>query len=308
MRHLSIVMYHYVRPISKSAYPKIKGLEIEDFKRQLDFLDSNFNFVTAEQIVDSVLNRVPLPKRACWLTFDDGYKDHFLYVLPELLKRGIQGSFFPPVLPVTRRTMLDVNKIHFILEKCANVHDVISKLHEQCIEYEISTADIQLYWDSFAVASRFDNKEIMYIKNMLQFGLPETIRSQITSYLFERVVGISETDFAENLYMSADEVTKLVNSGMYVGSHGYGHLWMNKVDKDSQRFEIEESVKFLQSVGSPILNWIMCYPYGAYNMDTLSLLEGSKCSIGITTKPTRADLDVDHRLELPRFDTNDFPK
>ena len=31
MSKLTIVMYHYVRPINGSRYPEIKGLELDDF-------------------------------------------------------------------------------------------------------------------------------------------------------------------------------------------------------------------------------------------------------------------------------------
>ena len=39
MSNLTIVIYHYVRKIKNSNYPKIKGLEIAGFKRQLDYLE-----------------------------------------------------------------------------------------------------------------------------------------------------------------------------------------------------------------------------------------------------------------------------
>ena len=39
-------MYHYVRPIVGSKFPGIKGLELEGFKRQLDYLTKNFTFVS----------------------------------------------------------------------------------------------------------------------------------------------------------------------------------------------------------------------------------------------------------------------
>jgi len=42
---LTIVMYHYVRDIKRSKYPRIKGLEISGFVRQLDYLIDNYNIV-----------------------------------------------------------------------------------------------------------------------------------------------------------------------------------------------------------------------------------------------------------------------
>ena len=109
MNDLTIVMYHYVRNIKNSQYKNIKGLETDGFKRQLDYLSDNFNIIKAEMLIDFVKNDIQLPKNSCLLTFDDGYKDHLTFVLPELLKRKLQGSFFPPVKPVLEREILDVH-------------------------------------------------------------------------------------------------------------------------------------------------------------------------------------------------------
>ena len=46
MSELSIVMYHYVRPIKGSKFPGIKGLELDGFKQQLDYLTENLNIVS----------------------------------------------------------------------------------------------------------------------------------------------------------------------------------------------------------------------------------------------------------------------
>ena len=39
MKNITIIMYHYVRPIKGSSYPLIKGLELDEFKTQLNFLE-----------------------------------------------------------------------------------------------------------------------------------------------------------------------------------------------------------------------------------------------------------------------------
>ena len=72
--------------------------------------------------------------------------------------------------------------------------------------------------------------------------------------------------------------------------------------------DIVNSLEFLERVGAPTKNWAMCYPYGAYNDATLSLLRKYGASIGITTEVRTADLSKDKQLTLPRLDTNDFPQ
>lgn len=51
MNQLSIVMYHYVRPIKDSAYPGIKGLEFDLFKEQIAFFRDNFHVITMEEVI-----------------------------------------------------------------------------------------------------------------------------------------------------------------------------------------------------------------------------------------------------------------
>lgn len=38
MSNLTVVMYHYVRPIERSRYPAIKGIELNDFKEQVGYI------------------------------------------------------------------------------------------------------------------------------------------------------------------------------------------------------------------------------------------------------------------------------
>lgn len=312
---ITIVMYHYVRPIKNSSHPFIKGLELDGFRRQLDYLEKGFNIINADTLIDHVKNQSALPTDACLLTFDDGYKDHYLHVLPELKKRRLCGCFFPPVKPVKEREILDVNKIHFILSAQPSIQKLIDDLKTLLIQFQCSynsnatkLKDFEAYWEEHAAPGRYDSREIIFFKRMLQHVLPGDIRRKISDILFQRYVGHDLADFASELYMSIDEVRELVGSGMYVGSHGYQHIWLNKETKAKQSAEIDASLKFLTDIGAPTKDWIMCYPYGGYNADTLDILKARFCRLGLTTKVGIAELQETQLLELPRFDTNEFPQ
>jgi len=147
-----------------------------------------------------------------------------------------------------------------------------------------------------------------YVKGMLQNLLPNKIRIEIIEKLFKKYVNIEPKKFCEELYMSTDDIRKLINHGMYVGGHGYNHLRMNKKNRESQKTEINLTLEFLKSVGAPIKKWIMCYPFGAYNSETVSLLKDKDCSIGLTFKVGINQLNFCNVFELLRFDTNDFPQ
>lgn len=311
---LTVVMYHYVRDLKHSRYPNIKGMDIALFKEQIAYLKKHYNFVTVEEVIDTFSNKAQLPKHPVLLTFDDAYSDHFTYVFPILEKEKIQGAFYPPVKAVTEHTVLDVNKIHFILastpeEKIPNLlHEIKNLLDKYRDEYDLLS--FEDYFNELAIANRFDCKEVVFVKRLLQVKLNECLRKIMTDVLFQKIVGMDEAAFSRELYMSMDQIRCMVDCGMHIGSHGYDHYWLGSLSKEKQEFEIKKSIEFIASVGGDINNWSICYPYGNYNNDTIELLKENGCKLGLTTKVDLASFGEggDAVFKLPRLDTNDLPK
>lgn len=308
MNDVAIVMYHYVRDIRGSRRPNIKGLELEGFRRQLDHLERTRAIVPAQALIDAVRGGAPLPPEACLLTFDDGYRDHVDHVLPELLRRGLTGAFFPPATPVADRVPLDVNRIHFILAEGPDDNTLLRDLEECCRAHGVGAAELETHRAAYAKPGRYDTAEVVYVKRLLQHALPEAVRAAVVGDLFARYVGLSPEAFADELYITADEARALTDAGMYVGSHGDRHVWLDRESRAGQERDIDASLAFLAAIGAPTDGWIMCYPYGGYDADTLDILKRRNCAIGLTTRVGAADLGRDDPLELPRLNTNDFPQ
>ena len=284
MNNLTIIMYHYVRPIINSKYPRIKGLELDSFKKQLDYLENHYSIISSNQVINTIVSGGSLPPKACWLTFDDGYKDHFEYVMPELMKRNLHGAFFPPRVAIVEDQVLDVNLIHHILSCSDNVDQLVDILNTHCFERGVSERELNDFYEKYAIPNRFDNADTIYVKRMLQHVLPEQLRTRIAHEMFQEFVGLSAAEFSSELYMSVEEVRELVRNGMYVGSHGSMHYWLDKITAEEQEKDIKESLKFLDSVGASTKDWVMCYPYGAHNDDTIELLKSFEAALAITTE------------------------
>ena len=86
-------MYHYVRP-SSEEYPFFNSLDVDVFIKQLNHFNNEYGFISKEKYFDAVSNNKNID--GVVLTFDDGLKDHFSYVLPELKKRNLWGIFYIP--------------------------------------------------------------------------------------------------------------------------------------------------------------------------------------------------------------------
>ena len=305
MKNVTIVTYHYVREIKNSKYPAIKGLEISKFKKQLDFLKKKFEIIKP---LDLIQNK-GLPNNSCLLSFDDGFKDHVKFVLPELNKRKLKGCFFPAAVPITEGKILDVHSIQFILAEINDKSILVFTLNSLCLENGYNDKDLKKYWNLYGKKGQhdFDSEEVLYFKRMLQIALPLDLRKKIINFLFKKYLNTSTDKFVKELYMNRDDLKKLLESGMYIGSHGYSHSWLNKLNYQDQKKDIKKSLNFLKEIGAPTKNWIMCYPYGAFNNNTISILKETNCSYAFTSNPAVADLKKD-KFKLPRMDTNYFPQ
>ena len=111
------------------------------------------------------------------MTFDDGYKDHYEYVFPHLSKKKISGIFYPPVKTIKNSEVLDVNKIHFIMEKNKNSKALLNLIYDLVKKYDKKFNPIN--FKKMQLSSRYDNKEKILIKSLLQYLLPKKIRKKI---------------------------------------------------------------------------------------------------------------------------------
>lgn len=308
MSKLHIVMYHYTRDLKHSRYPEIKGLDVPLFRQQIEYFKSHFSVVTMEDVIDSVERKTELPANALLLTFDDGYIDNYTYAFPILENAGFQGSFFIPGKSFVEHKLLDVNKIHYILAS-SDINKLLPDVLERMNYYrgkEFDFPENDILFNQYAKANRFDCKEVIFVKRMLQTALPEHLRNIISSELFEKYLGISEEQLAYELYMTEEQIRTLKNHGMFIGIHGYDHYWLGKLSPEQMQKDITEALDSMDRFidGN---HWVMNYPYGNYSNDVLSFISEQGACLGLTTEVRIADLDIENKLTLPRFDCNDFP-
>lgn len=307
---LYIVMYHYVRDLMHSRYPEIKGLDVKLFRQQIDYLCEHFNIVKMEDIIARKMGGggYPLPENAMLLTFDDGYVDHYTYVFPILEEAGVQGSFFIPGKTFTTHQLLDVNKIHYILAS-VDMGKLLSDVFERMDYYrgkEFDYPSNEELFEKYALKNRFDKKETVFIKRMLQTVLPEKVRNRISSDLFEKNVGVTEEQLAYELYMTEDQIRTMKRHGMFIGLHGYDHYWLGDLPQEQMEADITKALEVMDEFIDRE-QWVMNYPYGSYNESVLQFIKRKGSCLGLTTEVAVADLSEDESLKLPRLDCNDFP-
>ena len=83
-----VFMYHRVLP-----EPHPEAVDLPLFRRQLDYLQENFNILTPEETYLYLRDgTVPTGSRRCAaLSFDDGWADNLFFATEELKKRNLQA-------------------------------------------------------------------------------------------------------------------------------------------------------------------------------------------------------------------------
>jgi len=71
------IMYHYVKNKNTKSLYNPNYLNIDKFKKQLDWLEKNFEPLSLEELEGCITYNKQFPDNKFLLTFDDGLKDHY---------------------------------------------------------------------------------------------------------------------------------------------------------------------------------------------------------------------------------------
>ena len=312
---INTIMYHYVRNNEDFFYDTYCRRKNE-FESQIDFFIKDSSILNPKDSEKLIYFLKSKDKYCYLLTFDDGYKDHF-YCAEYLAKKKISAFFFPPI-NILNKNLLDVNAIHILIGmRGVEVSKLLKEIEKICINScfllrnNNQEVNIQTYLEDFNLKILYDDRETLMFKRILQKDLiGEQNRKLIIDILLKKYTGKESSQIANNLYLNVKELEEMKKMGMLFGSHGNTHRWLNTLDYFEQKDEIENSFISLQkmdiiSKDDPIT---MCYPFGAFNNETIKILNDLKADIGFTTGDGISKLKQEKEsiFKLFRWDTNHF--
>ena len=299
-------MYHYVREY-KPELPKFRFLDIQNFRKQLDYFDQKYGFVSRKDW-DLVIKKKKLgaAEGKVVLTFDDSLSCHFDYVFPELKKRNLWGIFYIPTQPYINSKMLDVHRVHLL---CGAFDGplLLNALYDFLEEDMISDSKIKNFRNkTYLKQSNYEG--ISEFKQMLNYLVNYKFREN----LIDKVAKAVGYEFnSAHFYLSKDKLKEMYSYGNIIGAHTVTHPVMSRLGHYDQQIQIKESFSFLEDL---VLqnHKTYCHPYGgfhSFNEDTIDILgtEQVMYSFSIESRDiTKNDLEISCQF-LPRFDCNEFP-
>ena len=272
-------MYHYV------GEGGMKGLSVDEFKQQLEYLQNNYTIVDLYTYLDNL----PSVSKMCVLTFDDGLKCHYTKVFPILKDMGLTASFFIITQPLLEHKINSVHKIHLLLSKFGD--DLINEFDVQGVNIEDAR---KVYY--------YENDKRALLKFYLNFHLPESKRDEQVREVFKK--HFSES-IAKKFYLSFGEIKKM-SEAMTIGSHTHTHSDFSKLTKEEIKNTLMQSKRILEKFVPNIDAF--SYPFGGKNVvsdRTTEVLKGLgfKCALTTIKGDNTENPDL---FMLKRYDTIDL--
>lgn len=279
-QQLWVLMYHRILPKHDPRYAKEEPgmiVEPETFKQQLQIIKRHFTPIHLSEWVTRQQQGLPLPAKACAITFDDGWVDNAEYAYPIIQEQQVPITLFAVSDMIGTDRQFWPNQIIQLLDSPTDLLETITWLAPHL---------------SSLTAPR---EAASYTINRLKKFSDE----QIYSWLADLPTTPENNNNIVNTGLMSWEQLKTMsqNNLVEVGSHTRNHFRLNgQLDEQILNKEIISSKQHLQEELGQAIN-LFCYPNGDICPKTIELVQ-QHYQAAVTTQRgiNKADTNQLHTL------------
>lgn len=281
---LWILMYHRVLPISDHRFSyQEPGMVVtpDTFAMNIKIINELFTVMHLKDWINLKNNNMPLPKKACCITFDDGWSDNYEFAYPILKSCDTPATIFLVSSYIGSNKLFWPNLISQFLYNNYNKPEII-----------INTLEWVKNIDSIVKNSSSFTELQSEIITKLKLHTDEEIYSLINNSNIE----LSRFDEKPDM-LTWDDVNIMRESSLIdFGCHTANHYRLNNSLDDQLIYnEIVSSKKLIELNTGHKVN-LFCYPNGNYNDQVLNLTS-KHYEAAVTTNRGINSLDTDvHEL------------
>jgi len=274
---LLILMYHRVLPApDKRCRYEEPGMIVypESFKLHLEIIAESMTFIDLAEWVERKNNGHSLPKKACAITFDDGWADNYEFAFPILKEKSVPATIY------LVSDMISTNK-QFWPERLART---LSQLTTSKVDvYSHSACD---WLNSIHPIQKFEHElptgeQISRIINCAKSFSDDELHSRID--MIESIPGFNKSNQEPSL-LNWKQLLEMTGSGIVeVGSHTRHHIRLgdNTTDETMNDEIINSKIIIEEHTGKPVKTF--CFPNGNFCGHSMNLVQ-KHYSSAVTTK------------------------
>ncbi len=277
-------MYHRVLPTNDSRFAAEEpGMIVtpETFRQQLRILKSLFEILPLSEWLSRRDQCQPLPRRACAVTFDDGWLDNYQFAFPILREEQVPATLFAVADMIGTTRQFWPNRLARVLS------------HAQPAQPLPGFADLSITApDRLPLSRETLARTIFELKALTDAELDSRLRTAETA--------LQLAPEPTPALMSWDHVREMQHSGLVeIGSHTCNHFRLQaSLPANILAHEIDASrARIEEQTGQP--STLFCYPNGDTCADALRLV-GEHYRGAVTTRRgiNRADTPAHELLRI----------
>lgn len=314
MNLLTIIMYHDIVNTNDDIYKNFDmlhykkfsaALRLPEFETQLSYIVQNYNVINPNDLNNIINKKKILKKKSILLTFDDGFLNHYKYVLPLLKYYNISGIFFPSVSTTVNNYIPSHYKFIYMMTICDETLVVkqLFNIIDNQLRNEFNLPSNEKLFQTYSktlIQNNVWKPEHIFVSRFLRYAINQEKSDIILNNLFQHFE-INQKNLSRKIFMNTKQAKDMLNAGMYLGGHGDKHFLLHILDKQKQEKEILSSYKFLKNLHNKNnFNFYYCYPHGSYNKTSISILKNLNCKFSVTTKSGFNNINNIQQYELFR--------
>jgi peptidoglycan/xylan/chitin deacetylase (PgdA/CDA1 family) len=289
----AILVYHRVLTEKELRQDFIQpGMYVRNdvFEMQMLFLKKHFEILSLHDLLALWKGKkLDKGKRYCVVTFDDGWRDNYLYAFPILQKHGIPATIFLPT------TLIGTNQRFW--------PDMLSKLLLHCYSADVPEEKrkaIASLWQRFPCTDNINNKNVEDRIDLAIEQCKELSDEKRNEIIREMIAILGLSTGGERVLLTWDEVREMSNKGISFGSHSCTHKILTKCPAKVVQEEIQDSSIRLQEKGINYMP-VFCYPNGDYNQEIARQVKAAGYLAAVSTHFGLEDGSAHHHYELKRI-------
>ena len=222
----SVLLYHRVNPAGDPYFP---ALSVEAFEAQIKYLAENFHVAALADIVGRITRREEIDPFTIAISFDDGYKDNYLYAHPVLRKYRLPATIFVATDFIGSDRMMWNDRLAWAFR-----HTERDELVMEC--------GGQKYF--FHLGTETDKiRSLSAILERLK-ALPEEEKADVLETLMEQLGEPKRQP--EPMMLSWEEVRTMAAQGWEIGSHTASHVILTRIPEAQATTEVSRSKTILE--------------------------------------------------------------
>ncbi len=292
---LLIIGYHRILPLNDPEYKKMQpGMRVEPdtLEMHIQILKKYFEIIDLNEWVERVKAGKPVPKKACALTFDDGWADNYEYAFPVLKKENVPATIFLVSSMIgTAQKFWPERVTDILIQLKSKKYSIIGK------EYLKWLTDLGLTEKKI---SNLDENMIDGFINQLKM-LPDDKIYKILETLNEnKNIELEVTENEPAHILNLLQIKEMMRSGLVsFASHTQQHLRLTMVESEKGlEHEIVQSKAVLESMLENKITGF-CYPNGDFDDRSLSFVTATydyACTTKKGWNSTKSNLSLLNRV------------